>query len=78
MSEEDALNIKKRYNQLCAAWNQRKKKCMDIVDMLTESMNDSGMNKKRADVFEELELDADESNGAILKYENKVYTVTEL
>lgn len=72
ISPEDAERNVKDFNIRCAQWRERRNKCREIVDQLSE-----GMGKKPSEIYQELELETDESVGLKLEYKNKVYTVIE-
>ncbi|OHT15957.1 tbp-1 interacting protein [Tritrichomonas foetus] len=72
ITPEDASKFQKDFNERCAQWRQRKNKCKEIVDQISE-----GCGKKPSEIFEELDLETDENLGLKLEYKDKKYIVTE-
>lgn len=73
ISPENALKIQKRYTDSCQQWHQRKNKCKEIIDALSEMMD-----KKPSEVINMMELDTDEANNVTIEFKNKVFVVNEL
>ncbi|KAH0796045.1 homologous-pairing protein 2 [Histomonas meleagridis] len=69
---DDATNIQKQYFTRCEQWRKRKALCKQIVDTLCESTG-----QKPSQIFEELELETDESCNLKLVFQDRQYTITE-
>lgn len=67
VSEEEIEKAKKDVARFCTEWRKRKRGCMDIVDMISESMD---MNRK--EFFKKVgSIETDEDCGVnIVDYQN--------
>lgn len=72
ISPEDAAKSQEEFNKRCNQWRTRKNKCKEIVDILSESLD-----KKPFQVYEDLDLETDESLGLKLEFKDKKYTIIE-
>lgn len=72
ISPEDAVKSQEEFNKRCNQWRTRKNKCKEIVDILSESLD-----KKPFQVYEDLDLETDESLGLKLEFKDKKYTILE-
>lgn len=73
ISFDDAANIEKTFNQRCEQWKKRKYICRNIVDVICENMGE-----KPSKVYEDLELETDESNGYVLSFRDRKYTISDV
>ena len=72
ITPEDAEKFQKDFNKRCAQWKERKAKCREIIDQLSE-----GCGKKPTELIKEMDLETDESLGLKLEYKDKIYVVHE-
>lgn len=72
ITPEDAKKYQDDFDKRCKQWKERKKKCKEIIDLLSE-----GIEKKPSEIYEELDLETDEKHGLKLEYKDKQFTVIE-
>jgi 26S proteasome regulatory subunit (ATPase 3-interacting protein) len=72
ISPEDAARYQKEFRTRCEQWKQRKNKCQEILDTLSDAAD-----KKPKQLIEELELETDEQHGIKLEFRDKQFHVIE-
>jgi hypothetical protein len=72
ISPEDAARYQLEFKTRCEQWRERKNKCSEILDTLSDAAD-----KKPRQLIEELELETDEALGIKLEFRNKQFHVIE-
>jgi 26S proteasome regulatory subunit (ATPase 3-interacting protein) len=72
ISPEDAARYQKEFRTRCEQWRQRKNKCQEILDTLSDAAD-----KKPKQLIEDLELETDEQHGIKLEFRDKQFHVIE-